>query len=205
MSAKLDKRSRAIIANYKKWTSTRHPNMDIIINESNINIWYVRIRDLPEQFTGGEYIVEMAVPERYPGDPPKFYFRTKNGVYDVNKEVCISVGHMHKDEYACAGGLGAFAVNLLNGMICWESLGPGVNILHEAFQTGDDRTRALLLPKIVAKQHEYAARSLEFNFKKYPELVEKFNTLPLNIAYETLDTLPIADNVRKIAKRWITS
>jgi len=204
-SVKLDKRTKSVIANIKEWSQSREAYFDMTFNEGNINKCYALIRDLSGQFTGGEYIVELEIPEKYPFAPPKFYFATPNGVYDTNKEVCLSNGHFHKENHKSAEGLGSFVSQLASGMIFWENLGNGISILHSDFHGGSAETKKKLLPGIKKEQEQLALMSHDFNKKYFPELIEKFHSLPLNQAYKNVDKLIVSDNIKRLVRRYITA
>lgn len=186
------KRAKSLMANFRKWTKTRHALIDLIIpDESNMNRWYIRIRDMDgnnDEFKGGEYLAEIRAPAKYPFDPPEFYFQTPNGVYGCNTKVCISIGEYHKGDYPATLGMGGFATQLPNGMIAWKQMGGGIEIKH----TDENTKRAL------------AAESRAWNRKHLPRIVEMFEDLPFNRAWDRAAEIKNA-RVRLIVQQWLSA
>lgn len=199
------KRIKSLMANFKKWSESRHQYLDFIIDETDMTKWWVRIRDLDGEFKGGEYIVHMFAPKDYPFGPPEFYFKTPNGVYGCDSKVCISIGEFHKKDFAAGqGGMGGFAAQLLNGMIFWKELGSGIAILNPEFHHAGKEAKARMAPALEAEKLRLAAASREANFKRFPDLARQFDTLPLNVAYRSVDDLSHSTRVKTLMKKYIT-
>lgn len=185
MSAIQQKRLKALNANFKKTKDVRESHLDFLMDNVDMGIWYVRIRDLlgdNDEFKGGEYIVQMIAPERYPFDPPQFFFFTPNDVYDIKKKVCISIGEFHTDNYAAAqGGMTGFARMLINGLITWKDLGSGISLLNPRYVTASKEVKDKMLPELVSKKQEVARNSIDFNERNYLDLVRRFNALSWNV------------------------
>lgn len=210
MSAAIDKKAKkrvsSLIANYKKWSEVRHPYLDFIINESDVGKWWVRIRDLQDEFAGGEYIVEMVAPKEYPFGPPEFYFKTPTGVYGCNVKVCISIGEFHKDDFAAGqGGMGGFAVQLINGIIFWQELGHGISILHGEYYSANKVQKQEMLPGLQIEKRLLAKESKEFNRKHFGSLIDQFDNLPLNVIYRSIPELKHSNKVTALIKNYITA
>jgi ubiquitin-protein ligase len=95
--------------------------------------WYILIHDVTgnkNEYTGGEYLATMKVPNEFPHKPPRFTVHTPNGVYDVEKRICISIGEFHENSYVPALGMAGFAQELVNGLINFEGLKNGIGILE---------------------------------------------------------------------------
>jgi ubiquitin-protein ligase len=150
-------------AQLKKAINEPNEYVKFYMDDENPREWHILIHNFDgdaNEFTGGEYLIRMVAPEKFPYEPPKFYFFTENGVYGTQKEVCINIGHYHKEEYRAGLGMDGFANQLWNGMIGWKALGGGINILN----TKADEKKKL------------ASRSREFNRSKYPELMAQIES-----------------------------
>lgn len=159
-------RAASLVGNFKKYSKIFNPNIDFLMDPKDVGIWYARIRDLEGcygEFYGGEYIVQIRATEKYPYDPPQFFFYTPNGVYKTNEKICISIGEYHKDKFPAAKGMGGFAQELVNGLIAWWDLQGGINILDTTIEA----------------KYSYAKMSRIWNMKNHGELVERFNNISL--------------------------
>jgi len=109
-------KNRVVINQYRKFISENNPLVKICLGSdienaesskttsSNFTIWYLLISDLngeDDEFTTngenreyGEYVVRMEIPDSYPFDPPSFYFMTENGIFSVERKVCMSAQHL---------------------------------------------------------------------------------------------------------------
>lgn len=151
------KETLRIMAQYKK--ATKDPNEYVMfsVSEEDASVWYLILRNiegLEDEFKGGEYLVKMIYKGVY--NPPEFYFKTKNGLYDIDCKICISIGEYHKDQYRATLGMAGFANQLVSGLIGWREIGSGISIIKTS----------------ASKKKEYAKESVAENNKKYKELVD---------------------------------
>jgi ubiquitin-protein ligase len=166
-----------MVMQYKK--ATKEPNQYVkfaIKSADEPHIWYILLNNFAgndEEFEGGEYLVRMEAPQPrpasksgeqdrpgFPFEPPHFYMLTHNGVYGVDKKVCISIGEFHADQYRATLGMSGFADNLVSGLIGWRELGGGIEI-----KTTTAKEKAKLAKESVAS-----------NYEQYPEIMELINT-----------------------------
>jgi hypothetical protein len=133
------------------------------MNKDDVCKWTIVIRNLvgnDGEFEHGEYLADMIAPEGFPVDPPEFYFKTPNGVYDIDVKVCVSIGEYHKADFPAAMGMVGFATQLISGFIGWKDLGGGINILTTSAK----------------KKSELAQASKAFNRKHYMSKLEELNS-----------------------------
>jgi ubiquitin-protein ligase len=75
------------------------PNVKVAFEKSDNLNWYLLIHSLNDEcFTGGEYIVNIKLPPRYPFEAPDFFILTPNGRFDVKKKLCFSNSSYHQQE-----------------------------------------------------------------------------------------------------------
>lgn len=173
----MDKRQTAIMmAQFKK--AVQEPSEFIKFcfkSESEPNIWYILLSgfagnegeftyeevqpDGSKKTKYGEYLCRMEAPHDFPFNPPQFYMLTENGLYGVEKKVCISIGEYHKDQYRAALGMAGFANQLVSGLIGWRDMGGGIEI---------HRTD-------VATKKRFAAASRAKNHQNFPEIMRKID------------------------------
>lgn len=182
-------RLKSLINNYREWTSHEDEYVRFILKESNKpDIWLMLISNMPGEFSGGEYIVEIKATSKYPFEPPEFYFYTPNGVYLEEKKVCINIGSYHKDDFPTSLGMGGFAKQLVSGMFGWRTLGGGINIVKTSEK----------------KKQTIAAVSKAYNARHFPELVKRFDEHKFNLLNAALGLLQL-DNEKllKCCKSWL--
>ena len=144
---------------------TPEPWIKFAMKSDDAMTWYVLLHNFEGdngEFLHGQYLVRVEAGNEFPYKPPKFYFMTPNGVYDVEKEVCISIGQYHPDQYRAALGMSGFVKQLVSGMIGWQSLGPGISIVT----TSAERKRQL-----AAESAEYNA---QFNAKIIADIEDAY-------------------------------
>ncbi len=134
---------------YKTAVGKPHKSLKYHMCESNTSTWYVSISNISgddDEYVGGEYLVRIELPEGLPYSPPKFYFLTPQGLFDVDKAPCVSIGHLHEDDWRPALGVAGFCENLISALIGWRSIVDGIFI-----QTSnvDDKRR------LAAASHTY--------------------------------------------------
>lgn len=131
--------SKIIQAHIRKAMESRHENIMLLPNESNMTMCYIMIAGLSYPYRGGEYLFLMDIPAEFPHKPPGFKALTHNGVYEPGPRICISVGEYHAtDTHTAAHGhraarnLLGFVTEVLNGMLCPEGLKGGIGILNKS-------------------------------------------------------------------------
>jgi ubiquitin-protein ligase len=102
----------ALMAAYKQIIKTKDPYVKVCQVGDDISKWYIMFHSLGDSLTGGEYIFRLEAQPDYPYSAPKFYAMTPNAIVELEKEICIHVGHFHKTDFVAAG-LNGFTFILL--------------------------------------------------------------------------------------------
>lgn len=159
-----NRQAMIMMAQYKKAIAEPNEFIKFVIkSDTETDTWYILLSGFSgndDEFKGGEYLCRMFAPEKFPFEPPQFYLMTENGVYGVDKKVCINIGEYHKDQYRAALGMAGFANQLVSGMVGWRELGGGIEI-HKT--------------SVDAKKKN-AAVSRASNWQKYPEIMSQIET-----------------------------
>ena len=127
------------------------------MDPNDIGTWYIKLFDIggdKDEFVGGEYLVKITAPSEFPMKPPHFEMLTPNGVYGINCKVCISIGEYHASSYRATLGITGFVQQLMSGLVGWETLGGGINIIKST----------------VAEKKKLAESSREYNAKNNKEI-----------------------------------
>lgn len=98
---------------------------------SKVNVWYVKIHNFSgdeNEFVGAEFICKLVTKEGFPNEPPSFCFLTPNGIFDPMKDVCVSIGKYHKDNWRSTLGMSGLVLNLMSAFVGWRVLGKGIGI-----------------------------------------------------------------------------
>jgi ubiquitin-conjugating enzyme E2 J2 len=76
-------------------------NIDYILDESNMLIWYFLIHgDETTPYAGGEYIGVIKHGQDYPFAPPEFRVLTPSGRFVPDKAICLSNSSFHPEEWS---------------------------------------------------------------------------------------------------------
>jgi len=155
---------RILPAQLKKLVADPHPYLSVVLDTTDIRIWYVRIAGLDTPYKGGEYIFMLIVPDEFPHKPPRLIFLTPNGLFIPGHKVCISVGEFHTDDgpgrdgaygWRPALGMSGFAAQVMNALICSDTLGSGIGITQSS----------------PAEKKRLAEASRAYNAAHYPNIV----------------------------------
>lgn len=134
-------RTKALMGNYKRCTKKLiHPNIKFIMTEQ-VDVWYFIIGVNPqgtggfdgdnEEFKEGQFIGKITASKDYPYSPPMVIMLTPTNVFPLNNSnFCIDIGHYHKNNYPPSLGLDGFVKMIWSGLIGWNELGHGINLLH---------------------------------------------------------------------------
>ena len=159
-----DRAIKIIMAQIKK--CCKEPDINLIYYPSPDNIMHVwcLARNLDagdsKEWSGGHFLFLLELPADFPISPPKFKAYNENGVYAVGTfDICIGIGHYHKDSWKPTMGLGGFAREIVNGMMQ----------RHLLIEKGGLN----LLTSTNAEIENYCAGSLEKLKKEYADTMEK--------------------------------
>jgi ubiquitin-conjugating enzyme E2 J2 len=106
----------------------------------------------------------LIVPDEFPHKPPRLIFLTPNGLFIPGHKVCISVGEFHTNDgpgrdgaygWRPALGMSGFAAQVVNALICSDTLGSGIGIAHSS----------------PAEKQKLAESSRAYNAAHYPNIV----------------------------------
>ena len=133
-------------------------NIKITYIEDNILNLYCLISDLTElEYLDGEYIFNIKISEKYPFEPPDFYFLTPNGRFDINKKLCFSNSSYHKNEWSPLWNIKTIILGFLSFFLEKTSTGIG-HIQNNSIELKQD----------------FAKKSKEYNQTKLKEIRNLF-------------------------------
>lgn len=114
----------------------------------DIRIWYVKIKNLSEEYTGGIYYMKLHFTEKYPFSPPDYYMLTPSGRFKINSKICLSNSGYHSESWSPLWGINQIIMGLISFFYERDSIGIG----HINDTTVEERA-------------EYADSSIEYNLK----------------------------------------
>lgn len=76
-------------------------------------------------YAGGEYWGRLTLPQEYPMAPPRIFFYTPSGRFEVNERVCVSFSDYHPELWNPSWGIESVLVGLQSFMQeeCPEAIG----------------------------------------------------------------------------------
>jgi ubiquitin-conjugating enzyme E2 J2 len=131
----------------------------VIVDESDIKIFYFLLRPLDEPYKGGLYIGKIELPENYPHKAPDYYMLTPSGRFDINKKICLSISGFHNDTWSPTWNILKIVEAFLSILYSDKKDEQGLNHLQES-----DENRK-----------KYASESIKYNIKNHPSIFKKFN------------------------------
>jgi ubiquitin-protein ligase len=92
------KRVMKEISEYKKNSKDRC--FTLAFDENDLQIIYGIFRKLDGEYSGGEYIIRVKLPDNYPYSPPVVSCLTPNGRFDAETNICLSITHYHAETWS---------------------------------------------------------------------------------------------------------
>jgi ubiquitin-protein ligase len=132
-----------VSAQLKKIIKSDEEYYTAAIDPEDIRTVYILVRNLPDDFEGGQYIYKLSIPSEFPDKPPHLYALTPNGVFETGGQICVSIGTFHQSDHSSSGGrgdygwrpaigLGGFVLNgVVNAMLHFDSKDHGIRIKIE--------------------------------------------------------------------------
>jgi len=180
---------KILLAQHKNFNADPYPHLLAISDEQDFRIWYFLVGGLDDPFLHGEFIFKLTAPDSFPASPPRFEFCTENGVFHPTGPICISVGEYHTNDrpgktgaygWRPALGMKGFAIQVVNGLICYEGLESGIRIQNAP----------------IAEKRAFAKNSRAENTRKFPDIYRRFE----EIIKESPDIEPVRNIVAARAR-----
>ena len=71
------------------------------VDERNMNHVHFLVHGPPDTpFEGGQYVVALILPRDYPMKPPRVQFKTPNGRFQLNTDICASFTSYHPETWS---------------------------------------------------------------------------------------------------------
>ena len=123
-------------------------NFLAVPEEKDLYTWHYLVFGLQDcPFEGGFYWGKLIFPRDYPWKPPRILMLTPNGRFEINQPICTSFSDYHPESWDPSWNVQTIVLGLISFM------------LSEEMTAGGIRTS-------VGKKKEFAAASLEFNFRR---------------------------------------
>jgi len=81
-------------------SSTEKKFYQMLLDPDNMQMAYGILFELDDPYKGGEYIIEIKLPDDYPFVPPVVKFLTPNGRFKNNVPICLSITHYHSETWS---------------------------------------------------------------------------------------------------------
>lgn len=144
-------RTKRLQSELKLVTKDPLENAKIVVKNDNMDSWYVLIHGLTEEcYAGGEYILEIIIPETYPQNAPDFRMLTPSGRFAINSKLCFSNSGFHPEQWSPVWNMKTIIMGFISFFLEKESMGIG----H--------------ITSTVEEKKIFAKNSIEFNKKHYP-------------------------------------
>lgn len=119
-------RSKRLQKELKLITDEPLDNIQIAIKNDNMDSWYVKIHGLKEEeYIGGEYILEIIIPESYPQSAPDFRMLTPSGRFAINSKLCFSNSGFHPEQWSPIWNMRMIIMGFLSFFLEKASMGIG--------------------------------------------------------------------------------
>jgi len=83
-------------------------------SEENINVWYVKIKNLAEEYEGGVYYMKIHFTEKYPFEPPDYFMLTPSGRFQINSKICLSNSGYHSESWSALWGINQIIMGMIS-------------------------------------------------------------------------------------------
>ncbi|PVU88566.1 hypothetical protein BB561_005777 [Smittium simulii] len=97
---------RRILSEWKELQKEPPTNFRAFPNEDDIFLWHFMIEGPKDTvYEGGQYHGKLVLPAQYPHKPPKLIFLTKNGRFETNVRICLSITDYHPESWQPSWGI----------------------------------------------------------------------------------------------------
>jgi ubiquitin-protein ligase len=127
-------------------------------SKEDITIWYVKIKNLSEEYTDGVYYMKIHFTEKYPFNPPDYYMLTLSGRFEINKKICFSNSGYHSDSWSPLWGINQIIMGIIS--FFYERNSSGISHINNT----------------TSEQRQYLAKSsIKYNNNNLSHITKLFN------------------------------
>jgi len=95
----ISKSQKYLNRNIIYFQNNKFENFETRPSPENLFVWYVKIKNLTDEYRGGMYFLKIEFPPNYPFAPPDYYMLTPSGKFDINTKICFSNSGWHASEW----------------------------------------------------------------------------------------------------------
>lgn len=146
------KRMMKEITDYQ--TSKEKHTFRLAFQDSNLQMIYAIVRGLDGDYTGGEYILRIKLPDDYPFSPPVIACLTPSGRFEPETNICLNITHMHSETWSPLITLEKMIYSVIS--VFYDQTISGIG----GIKTSSEQKRM------------YAASSVEYNQKHFTGILQ---------------------------------
>ena len=87
-----------------------------MVSKTDFLTFHFCLYGLEEDFSSGFYHGVLQLAEDYPFSPPKIWFLTENGRFEVGKPICTTFTHYHKETWSSSWNIKTILTALISFM-----------------------------------------------------------------------------------------
>ena len=140
------------------------------VPSDDITVWYAKIKNLSDEYTGGVYYMKIHFTDEYPFKAPDYFMLTPSSRFEINRKICFSNSNFHSDSWSPIWGINQIIMGIVSFFYERKSVGIG----HVGKSTTDDRAKK-------------AAASVEYNRKHLANIEKMFSITQSIIAIEPVN------------------
>jgi ubiquitin-conjugating enzyme E2 J1 len=96
-----DKGVKRVMKEISEYQASREKHIfRLAYDDSNLQMIYPIIRGLDGDYTEGEYILRIKLPDDYPFSPPVIACMTPTGRFEPETNICLNITHMHSETWS---------------------------------------------------------------------------------------------------------
>jgi len=152
-------------------------------SQDDITIWFIKIKNLSDEYSGGVYYMKIHFTEEYPFKAPDYYMLTPSGRFEINRKICFSNSGFHSESWSPLWGIHQIIMGMISFFYERDSYGIG----H--ISNGSKKERSL-----------FALESINYNKKNLANIDKMFPEIEIEIFPEkkTEDKTETVEEVKQL-------
>ena len=95
-----EKGVKRIMKEIREYQESKKESFLLSYDETNLQMFYAVVRSMDGEYSGGEYILKIKLPDDYPHSPPVISCDTPNGRFKTGTNICLSISHYHSETWS---------------------------------------------------------------------------------------------------------
>jgi len=95
-----DKGVKRVMKEIRDYQTGDKKNFQLSYDENDLQMFYAVVDSMDGDYSGGQYIMKVKLPDNYPYSPPVISCVNPNGRFEPGTNICLNISHYHSESWS---------------------------------------------------------------------------------------------------------